>query len=150
MDDVDRRILRHLQKNGRMTNIELSRLIFLSPAATLERVRKLESAGIIRNYMACLDPKAVQLGLLVFVQVTLDRSNPDIFEAFSKAVRSIPQVTECYMITGGFDYLLKARVRDMKAYRNFLGKTLTKLPGVRQTNTYTVMEEVKADPELPI
>lgn len=150
LDEIDRKILRILQRDGRVTNVELSRLVNLSPAATLERVRKLEQNGVVRSYMARLDPETVNLGLLVFVQVTLDRTNADIFEAFAKAVRAMPQVSECYMVAGGFDYLLKARVRDMNAYRAFLGKTLTRLPGVRQTHTYTVMEEVKADPELPV
>ncbi|WP_025885203.1 Lrp/AsnC ligand binding domain-containing protein [Asaia prunellae] len=150
LDEIDRRILRILQKDGRITNVELSRFVNLSPAATLERVRKLEQAKVIRSYMARLDPETVNLGLLVFVQVTLDRTSADIFDSFAKAVRSIPQVSECYMVAGGFDYLVKARVRDMNAYRVFLGKTLTRLPGVRQTHTYTVMEEVKADLELPI
>ena len=150
LDEIDRRILRILQKDGRITNVELSRFVNLSPAATLERVRKLEQAKVIRSYMARLDPETVNLGLLVFVQVTLDRTSADIFDSFAKAVRSIPQVSECYMVAGGFDYLVKARVRDMNAYRVFLGKTLTRLPGVRQTHTYTVMEKVKADLELPI
>jgi len=150
LDEIDRRILRHLQRSGRMTNIELSRAIHLSATATLERVRRLEQGGVIRGYMARLDPETLQLGLVVFVQVTLDRTSPDIFDAFSQAVRSIPQVCECYMVAGGFDYLVKARVRDMNAYRTFLGRTLARLPGVRQTHTYTVMEEIKADPELPL
>ncbi|ACI50672.1 transcriptional regulator, AsnC family [Gluconacetobacter diazotrophicus PA1 5] len=150
MDDADRRILGYLQKDGRITNVELARLIHLSPAATLERVRKLEQAGIIQGYMARLDPEALQLGLLVFIQVTLDRTDPGLFDEFAKAIKSIPQVRECYMVAGGFDYLIKARVRDMGAYRNFLGKTLTRLPGVRQTHTYTVMEEVKAEAGLPL
>ncbi|KXV51290.1 ArsR family transcriptional regulator [Gluconobacter japonicus] len=150
MDDMDRRILRLLQKDGRITNLDLSRQIHLSPAATLERVRKLEQSGVIRGYMARIDPETINLGLLVFIQVTLDRTSPDIFESFSKALKTIPQVCECYMVAGGFDYLVKARVKDMAAYRNFLGKTLTRLPGVRQTHTYTVMEEIKSDPELPL
>ena len=103
MDDIDRRILRFLQKDGRITNIDLSRQIHLSPAATLERVKKLEQSGVIRGYMARLDPETVNLGLLVFIQVTLDRTSPDIFEAFSKALKTIPQVSEGYMVAGGFD-----------------------------------------------
>lgn len=150
MDEIDRKILGHLQRDGRITNLDLSRHISLSPAATLERVRKLEQAGVIRGYLARLDPHALQLGLLVFIQITLDRTSSDIFDSFSKVIKTIPQVVECYMIAGGFDYLVKARVRDMNAYRLFLGRTLTRLPGVRQTHTYTVMEEVKSDPELPI
>ncbi|MCE2563587.1 Lrp/AsnC ligand binding domain-containing protein [Komagataeibacter sp. FNDCF1] len=150
MDDLDRRILSHLQRDGRMTNLELSRLVHLSPAATLERVRKLEQSNAILGYMARLNPESLNLGLLVFIQVTLDRSSPDLFEMFSRTVRDIPQVTECHMVAGGFDYLLKARVRDMNAYRLFLGRTLTRLPGVRQTHTYTVMEQVKAESALPL
>ncbi len=150
MDETDRRILRYLQRDGRVTNLDLSRAIHLSPAATLERVRKLEQSGVIRGYLARLDPDALQLGLLVFIQITLDRSDPGLFDEFSRVIKSIPQVSECYMVAGGFDYLIKARVRDMNAYRNFLGRTLTRLPGVRQTHTYTVMEEVKSDPELPV
>ncbi|NHN84555.1 winged helix-turn-helix transcriptional regulator [Acetobacter musti] len=150
MDETDRRILRYLQRDGRVTNLDLSRAIHLSPAATLERVRKLEQLGVIRGYFARLDPDALQLGLLVFIQITLDRSDPGLFDEFSRVIKSIPQVSECYMVAGGFDYLVKARVRDMNAYRNFLGRTLTRLPGVRQTHTYTVMEEVKSDPELPV
>ncbi|MBR0560385.1 Lrp/AsnC ligand binding domain-containing protein [Neokomagataea anthophila] len=150
MDETDRRILSFLQKDGRMTNLELSKQVHLSPAATLERVKKLEKKGVIRGYMAQLDPVALNLGLVVFVQVTLEHSGPDIFDTFSKMVRGIPQITECYMVAGGFDYMIKARVKDMNGYRNFLGRTLTRLPGVRQTHTYAVMEEVKSDPKLPV
>ncbi|GBR45664.1 transcriptional regulator [Neokomagataea tanensis NBRC 106556] len=133
-----------------MTNLELSKQVHLSPAATLERVKKLEKQGIIRGYMAQLDPEALNLGLVVFVQVALEHSGSDIFENFSKMVRGIPQITECYMVAGGFDYMIKARVKDMNGYRNFLGRTLSRLPGVRQTHTYAVMEEVKSDPKLPV
>lgn len=150
MDETDRRILGFLQRDGRMTNLDLSKQVHLSPAATLERVKKLEKRGVIRGYMARLDPEALNLGLLVFVQVTLEHSGPEIFETFSKMVRNVPQITECYMIAGGFDYMIKARVKDMNGYRNFLGRTLTRLPGVRQTHTYAVMEEVKSDPALPV
>jgi len=150
MDETDRRILRHLQRNGRITNIDLSKAVNLSPAATLERVRKLEQADIIQGYLARLNPTALNLGLVVFVQITLERTSPDLFDTFSEAVKSIPQIVECHMVAGGFDYLVKARVRDMNAYRNFLGRTLTRLPGIRQTHTYTVMEEVKSTTELPL
>ncbi|NHN87950.1 Lrp/AsnC ligand binding domain-containing protein [Acetobacter conturbans] len=150
MDSLDRKILRILQVDGRISNVELARSIHLSPAATLERVRRLEQKGVIQRYAAQLNPDAVQLGLLVFVQITLDRTEDDLFERFSKAVRSSPQISECHMVAGGFDYLLKARVKDMAAYRRFLGETLTRLPGIRQTHTYTVMEEVKSDPTLPV
>lgn len=120
MDHLDRKILRTLQADGRISNVELARQISLSPAATLERVRRLEQKGVIQSYAARIDPEAVQLGLLVFVQVTLDRTEDGLFEQFSKAVRKIPQIGECYRVAGDFDYLLKARVRDMAAYRRFL------------------------------
>lgn len=150
MDAQDRKILRIIQTDGRITNVDLARAIHLSPAATLERVRRLEQQGVIQSYAAQLNPAAVQLGLLVFVQITLDRTEDDLFERFSRAVRTVPQISECHMVAGGFDYLLKARVKDMGAYRRFLGETLTRLPGVRQMHTYTVMEEVKSDPTLPV
>lgn len=150
LDDLDRKILRHLQRDGRVSNVDLARAINLSTSATLERVRRLEQAGTIQGYSARLDPDAVQLGLLVFVQITLDTTNQELFERFTTAVKKMPQISECYMVAGGFDYLIKARVRDMSAYRTFLGSTLARLPGVRQTHTYAVMEEVKADPSLPV
>ncbi|MCH4023748.1 MAG: Lrp/AsnC ligand binding domain-containing protein [Acetobacter sp.] len=150
MDDFDRKILRILQRDGRITNAALAQSIHLSPAATLERVRRLEQKGIIKGYMAILDPSSLQFGILVLVEVTLDRSEDDLFTRFANAVRTIPQITECHMVAGGFDYLLKARVKDMAAYRRFLGQTLTRLPGIRQTHTYTVMEEVKNELALPL
>ncbi|MCQ9155121.1 Lrp/AsnC ligand binding domain-containing protein [Acidomonas methanolica] len=150
MDELDRRILRILQRDGRISNVDLARAIHLSPPATLERVRRLEQTGTIRGYSARVTPEAVQLGLLVFVQITLDRTSPDLFEQFAQAVQALPQISECHMVAGGFDYLIKARVKDMTAYRHFLGKTLARLPGIRQTHTYAVMEEVKSDPVLPI
>jgi Lrp/AsnC family leucine-responsive transcriptional regulator len=150
MDDFDRKILRILQRDGRITNAALAQSIHLSPAATLERVRRLEQKGIIKGYMAILDPSSLQFGILVLVEVTLDRSEDDLFTRFASAVRTIPQITECHMVAGGFDYLLKARVKDMAAYRRFLGQTLTRLPGIRQTHTYTVMEEVKNELALPL
>ena len=150
MDDFDRKILRILQRDGRITNAALAQSIHLSPAATLERVRRLEQKGIIKGYMAILAPSSLQFGILVLVEVTLDRSEDDLFTRFANAVRTIPQITECHMVAGGFDYLLKARVKDMAAYRRFLGQTLTRLPGIRQTHTYTVMEEVKNELALPL
>ena len=88
--------------------------------------------------------------LLVFIEVVLDRTTPDVFEAFKRGVQAIPEVLECHMVAGGFDYLVKARVKDMNAYRDFLGKSLLQLNGVRETHTYAVMEEVKNTTNLPI
>jgi Lrp/AsnC family leucine-responsive transcriptional regulator len=150
LDRIDRRILRALQADGRLSNVELARRIALSPTPCLERVRRLERAGYIRGYRAELAPEKLGAGLLVFVQVTLDRTTPDVFEQFREAAAALPEVIECHMVAGGFDYLLKVRVSDMPAYRHFLGERLTALGGVAQTHTYVVMEEVKSDAPLPV
>lgn len=149
-DRIDRSILDALQRDGRLTNVELARRVNLSPPACLERVRRLEKSGLISRYVALLDPVKLGSGLLVFIEVILDRTTPDVFERFKEAVGSMPEVQECYMVAGGFDYLVKARVKDMAAYRDFLGNSLVALPGVRETHTYAVMEEVKATTALPL
>lgn len=143
LDRTDRRILRELQQNGRISNVELARRINLSATPCLERVRRLEQAGYIREYVAILDPHRMNNGLLLYVEVTLDRTTPDIFERFKEVIAQRPEVQECHMVAGGFDYLLKLRVPDMQAYRAFLGEGLTAAPGVRETHSYVVMEEIK-------
>jgi len=150
LDETDRRLLRVLQTDGRITNAELAKRCNLSPAATFERVRRLRERGVIAGYAAILDPAKVDLALTIFVEVLLDRTTADVFETFAAAIRRAPEVLECHMVAGGFDYLLKARVRDMAAYRAFLGDVLVTMPGVRETRTYAVLEEVKATAELPI
>jgi Lrp/AsnC family leucine-responsive transcriptional regulator len=150
MDDVDRKLLTLLQRDGRITNVELSRRANLSQAATYERVRRLQQEGVIEGYTVKLNPAKLGLGLLVFVEVTLDQTSTAAFDEFAAAVMRTPEVLECHMVAGGFDYLVKVRVRDMNAYRHFLGDTLVRLPGIRQTHTYTVMEEVKGTVDLPV
>jgi Lrp/AsnC family leucine-responsive transcriptional regulator len=150
LDRIDRRILRVLQEKGRISNVELSRKVNLSPTPCLERVRRLESDGFIRGYGARLDAGRLGMGLLVYVQVTLDRTTTTIFDRFRQGVLAIPEVLECHMVAGGFDYLLKLRVPDMAAYRAVLGDRLGKLPGLLQTHSYFVMEEVKDAPAIPI
>lgn len=150
LDRTDRAILRELQADGRLANVELARRVNLSPPACLDRVRRLERAGYICGYVALVDPAKLDRNLLVFIEVVLDRTNPDVFAHFKKAVLTMPQIQECYMVAGGFDYLIKARVSDMTAYRDFLGQTLVTLPGVRETHTYAVMEQVKDTTALPI
>lgn len=150
LDAIDRKILRILQEDGRITNVDLSRKVNLSPTPCLERVRRLERDGYILGYRARLNPAKLDSGLLVFAQVTLDRTTPDVFERFKQDVMGVPQVLECHMVAGGFDYLIKVRVADMAAYRLLLGDHLAKLPGILQTHTYVVMEEVKDQPGLPI
>ncbi|WP_372424718.1 Lrp/AsnC ligand binding domain-containing protein [Salinarimonas chemoclinalis] len=150
LDRVDRRILGVLQEDGRISAVELAERIGLSPTATGERLRRLQKDGVILGFSALLDPHRVGLGLLVFVEVSLDKTTPDVFERFADAVRRAPEVLECHMVAGGFDYLVKTRISDMAAYRRFLGDVLLALPGVRETRTYAVMEEVKTDGALPV
>ncbi|HEX2335741.1 MAG TPA: Lrp/AsnC ligand binding domain-containing protein [Hyphomicrobiaceae bacterium] len=150
IDKTDRRILSILQADGRIAAVELAERIGLSPTSTGERLRRLQREGFIEGYGARLDPHRLGLGLLVFVEVLLDKTTPDIFDRFAKAVRAAPEVLECHMVAGGFDYLIKTRLPDMAAYRRFLGDVLLALPGVRETRTYAVMEEVKRDGALPV
>jgi Lrp/AsnC family transcriptional regulator, leucine-responsive regulatory protein len=143
IDRIDKAILRQLQSNGRMPNVELSRRVGLSATPCLERVKRLEKQGYIKGYAAILSPELLQASLLVFVEIRLTRTAPDVFEEFKKSVIDLPQVLECHLVSGDFDYLVKARVADMVAYRQLLGETLLTLPGVSGSRTYVVMEEVK-------
>jgi len=150
VDDIDRKILRALQEDGRITNAALAEKCGLSTAACFERVRRLRESGVIIGYTALLDPEKLDRALLVFIEVLLDRTTDDAFAAFADHVRKLPDVIECHMVAGGFDYLLKVRVADMAAYRAFLGDTLVALPGIRETRTYAVLEEVKLTSMLPV
>ena len=143
LDSIDLNILRALQEDGRITNVDLARRVHLSPAACLERTKRLQAEGFIRQYTALLEPTKLDAGLLVFVEVVLDRTTPDAFEDFRRAIATMPEIMECHMVAGGFDYLVKARLKDMAAYRAFLGRFLSITRGVRETHTYPVMEEVK-------
>ena len=147
---TDRTVLQILQREGRITNLDLAERIGTSPSSTSERMRRLVKDGFVTGFGARLDPRRLGFGLLVFVEVLLDRTTPDNFDLFAAAVRRAPEVLECHMVAGGFDYLLKTRVRDMDAYRAFLGTVLLALPGVRETRTYPAMEEVKTDGPLPL
>lgn len=143
LDFTDRCILRELQDDGRISNVELSKRVGLSPTPCLERVRRLERNGYIQTYTAILNPHYLDASLLVFIEITLDRSTPDVFDKFNLAVQEIDHILECHLVSGDFDYLLKTRTMDMSAYRKLLGETLLRLPGVEDTRTYVVMEEVK-------
>ena len=143
LDAIDLKILDELQRDGRLSNVALARSIGLSPTPCTERVRALEAAGIIAGYSARLDAQRLDLGLLVFIEIAIDRTSQDAFDQFAAAMLRIPQVQECHMVAGGFDYLIKVRVPDMAAYRAFLGEVLSKVPGIRATHSYAVMERVK-------
>ncbi|MCU0942018.1 MAG: Lrp/AsnC ligand binding domain-containing protein [Hydrogenophaga sp.] len=150
LDRIDLRILRLLQEDGRLTNLKLAEQVGLSPTAVLARTQRLQREGYITGFEARLDPHKLGRGLLVFVEVLLDRTTPNVFEAFKAAVQVRDEILECHMVAGGFDYLLKTRMADMAAYREFAGSVLWQLPGVRETRTYAVMEEVKDSGRLPI
>ena len=150
LDRTDRKILRCLQEDGRISNLKLAEAVTLSPTAALARVQRLSKAGFILGYQARLDPTRLGAGLMVFVEVLLDRTTPHVFEAFKSAVQVRPEIMECHMVAGGFDYLLKTRMADMAAYRYFAGTVLWQLPGIRETRTYAVMEEIKNTTQLPL
>lgn len=150
LDDADRRILRVLQQDGRITNQDLAAACNMSASSCFERVRRLRERGVITGYTALIDPKFAERELLIFIEVLLDRTTSDIFDQFAERIRRSPEVLECHMVAGGFDYLVKVRMKDMAAYRAFLADTLIVMPGVRETRTYAVMEEVKDTSVLPL
>ena len=148
-DRIDIKILSALQRDGRISNLKLAELVALSPTAVLSRVQKLTKEGFILGYEARLNPLKLNAGMLIFVEVLLDRTTPNVFDSFKAAAQVRPEIMECHMVAGGFDYLLKTRVTDMEAYRAFAGDVLWQMPGVRETRTYVVMEEVKSTQRLP-
>ena len=150
IDRIDRRILDVMQKDGRISNLKLAEAVSLSPTAVLARVQRLTKEGFILGYEARLNPIKLGAGMLVFVEVLLDRTTPNVFEQFKAAVQVRDEIMECHMVAGGFDYLLKTRTADMNSYRDFAGSVLWQLPGVRETRTYAVMEEVKNSNAIPI
>jgi len=150
LDRIDRNIVRLLQHNARIAHTELARRVGLSTTPCKERVRRLEREGVIQHYQAVLDPAALDRALVVFVQIRLNRTSQDIFEEFTAAALDLPEVQECYLVSGNFDYLIKARVADMKAYRGLLGETLLTLPGVQESTSYVVMEQVKESLMIPV
>ena len=150
LDKIDRRILRVLQADGRISNLKLAETVHLSPTAVLERVKRLTREGYILGYEARLNPLKLGAGLLVFVEILLDRTVHDVMDTFKAAVQVRPEILEAHLVAGGFDYLLKTPVADMAAYREVIGSVIWRLAGVRETRTYAVMEEVKNSSLLPV
>lgn len=143
LDKLDRRILDLLQHNGRMSMTELADTVGLTVTPCIERVRRLERDGVITGYHARVDPSALDAGLLVFVEITMSSKSERTFEEFRREILCIPQVQECHLVSGDFDYLVKARIKEIGQYRSLLGNILLRLPGVTQTKSCVVMEEVK-------
>lgn len=150
LDRTDRHILEVLQQDGRISNVALAKKVNLTPTPCLERVRRLEREGYITGYAALLDPKMVGAGLLVFVEISLLRNSPDAFSDFRREACKLTGILECHLVSGNFDYLIKARVKDMDEYRKLLGEKILPLPGVSDSRSYVVMEEVKETTELQL
>ena len=150
LDDVDLRLLRILQADGRITNLKLAAAVGLSSASTHERVKRLVRDGTILGFGARLNPNLLQAGLLVFAEVRLADMSNAVNEAFKAAVQLRPEILECHEVAGGFDYLLKTRVAHMGAYRDLVAAVAWNLPGVRDVRTYAVMEELKNTTALAV
>jgi len=150
LDRTDRHILECLQGDGRISNVALAKKVNLTTTPCLERVRRLERDGYIKGYTAQLRPELVDAGLLVFVEINLLRNSPGAFREFRRRATLLPELLECHLVSGNFDYLLKARVKDMYEYRTLLGEKILALPGVSDSRSYVVMEEVKETMSLPL
>ena len=142
LDRIDLKMLRLLQNNGRLSNAELAQLVDVSAATCHRRSQRLFEEGYIKSVRAMIEPLKVDRGALVMVGVVLDRSTPESFGAFEKAVAKLSFVLDCNLVAGDFDYFLKIRVRDMADFNRIHGTQLIALPGVRQTRTFFVMKEV--------
>jgi Lrp/AsnC family transcriptional regulator, leucine-responsive regulatory protein len=150
IDRIDRKILQILQTDGRISNLKLAEAVGLSATAVHARTQRLQSEGFILGYEARLNAAKLGRGMAVFVEVLLDRTTSGVFDAFKAAVQVHDEIMECHLVAGGFDYLIKLRVQDMTAYRDFAGRVLWQLPGVRETRTYAVMEEIKESTRLAV
>ncbi len=142
LDRIDLAILDALQQNGRISNVNLAKLVNLSASPCLDRVRRLEKEGYIEGYVAKLSPQKLNQNLVAHIQVTLKSSTTEVFKTFNQAINEIDEVEECDMVAGGFDYLIKVRVADMDHYRQVLGR-LVDIPGVGTNHTYMVIENIK-------
>jgi len=143
LDRIDRMILDILQRDGRIAISELAARVNLSTTPCSERVKRLEREGIIMGYYARLNPEMLERSLLVFLEIKLSAKSGDVFDQVARNLTEIPEVLECHLISGDFDYLVKARLKEMSAYRRLLGYLLKKLPASASSHIYVVMEEVK-------
>jgi Lrp/AsnC family leucine-responsive transcriptional regulator len=149
LDRIDRRILDILQRDGRISMTELAGEVGLSASPCTERVKRMERAGVISGYFARVNPEALGKTLLVFVEIKLSTKSGDVFDAVRKELLHMPEVMECHLVSGSFDYLVKFRLRGMKEYRHLLGDILKRLPVSAESHSYVVMEEIKDSLFLP-
>ncbi|HKS54603.1 MAG TPA: Lrp/AsnC family transcriptional regulator [Steroidobacteraceae bacterium] len=147
-DDIDRKLLRLLQRDGRLSNSALAAKLKLSEATCHRRMQRLFEEGVVQSVRAQVNPQSVERDVIVVVGVVLDRSTPESFAALEAAVQKLPVVLDCYLVAGDFDYFLKVRVRDLQDFNRLHSKTLIALPGVRQIRTFFVLKEVIDDAPL--
>ena len=150
LDRIDLKILDILQRECRISNVELANQIHLSPTPCLERVRRLENNGYIEKYVAHLNPKKLNVNLTAYIQLSLQSTRSEDVQKFNDQISTIDEIVECSMVAGGFDYLLKIRAQNIEEYCKFLGNTLASIKGVTQTHTYVVMDEVKSTHLIPL
>jgi DNA-binding Lrp family transcriptional regulator len=150
LDAIDRRILRALQRNGRIANVELAKEVGLSPSPCLRRVRLLEESGVIDRYVAVLDPAKVGMGLTVFARVWFKTQDAEITHQFAETVRKFPEVVECYLTTGECDAIMRIVTADLHSYWRFQADHLTRIPSVQSVKTDVPMETIKQGHELPL
>ncbi len=150
IDQIDRQILSILQENGRITNSELAKRVGLSPAPTLERMKKLERSGVISGYHARLDPEKIDVGIQTFVEVTLSRHEQQVILSFIEATREIKEIIGCYYVTGRADFLLRVAARNMKEYEKFLLRRLTTIENIQHVETMIILSNFKEQNQFPI
>ena len=150
LDRIDRRILNVLQKDGRIANVELARRVNLTPTPCLERVKRLEKDGFITDYVALINPAKANAALCAYIEIQLVSSTTEAFKRFNQEMLDLPEVQECQMVAGGFDYLIKIRVADMQHYQRFLGEKLASIRDISQTHTYVVIQDVKSETAVHI
>jgi len=150
LDAIDRRILKELQANARLSNVELAEHAGLSPSPCLRRVRRLEDAGVIRGYATLVDQHALGLPVSIFIMVTLEKQVEQALEVFETAIRDLPEVMECYLMTGDSDYLLRVVTRDLADYERFLMAHLTRFPGVASIKSSFALKQVVYRTALPV
>ncbi|EAS46366.1 leucine-responsive regulatory protein [marine gamma proteobacterium HTCC2207] len=150
LDRTDRRILTLLQRQGRIANVDLAKLVNLTPTPCLERVKRLEKEGFITQYVALLDPVKANAALCAYIEVQLSSTTTEAIALFNQQILDLEEVSECQMVAGGFDYLIKIRVADMQDYQRFLGGKLSAIKGISQTHTYVVIEDVKSETAIKI
>ena len=149
LDKIDNKILKRLQENGKMTNLQLSEEIGLSPAPTLERVRKLENSGIITGYHANVDSALLGMGIKAYIQLSLERQAENSLSIFVERIQRIDEIVECHMVTGTCDFILKAIIKDIPAFENLITNKLGKIDEIRNMQTMVILSQIKQGAVIP-